>query len=394
LVLCLSNFHRKLPAKTETEAMETVILERTIIKLGSLLALGFGEAGANIVGHNMQGLDTAGVNTMIPGERVHCIIGNVRVGDFSLVTEVLQGQVTKFVNEIAEIVHGAVNECHGASNKNNGETFLIIWRADLEWPTRLARLADLSVLTFARVTAAIQRSPLLARYRSHPALQQRLGSKYHVRLSCGLHFGWAIEGAVGSDYKIDASYLSPNVTIAETLQRATKVYNVHIICSEMVVGKCTEAVAEKCRLIDKVVIRGSKEPLQLYSLDLDVGVLEVEEPAYQLPWNLRQRFRARQQIESDKKQILSENVDIGELLHSEKEIAAMRRRYSQEFHQIFNMGYQNYSQGEWQVARRFLCRTYSMLDTQDGPSGALLNFMEAHKFERPEGWRGSRELRV
>ena len=31
--------------------METAILEKTIIKLGSLLALGFGEAGANIIGH-------------------------------------------------------------------------------------------------------------------------------------------------------------------------------------------------------------------------------------------------------------------------------------------------------------------------------------------------------
>ena len=30
--------------------METIILEKTIIKLGGLLALGFGEAGAEIIG--------------------------------------------------------------------------------------------------------------------------------------------------------------------------------------------------------------------------------------------------------------------------------------------------------------------------------------------------------
>ena len=30
----------------------------------------------------------------------------------------------------------------------------------------------------------------------------------------GLHLGWAIEGAIGSKFKIDASYLSPNVNIA------------------------------------------------------------------------------------------------------------------------------------------------------------------------------------
>lgn len=32
---------------------ETVILEQTIIKIGALLALGFGEAGAKIIADNM-----------------------------------------------------------------------------------------------------------------------------------------------------------------------------------------------------------------------------------------------------------------------------------------------------------------------------------------------------
>lgn len=43
---------------------------RTIIKIGSLLALGFGEAGAEIIGQNMRGGDSAALNAMIPGRRV------------------------------------------------------------------------------------------------------------------------------------------------------------------------------------------------------------------------------------------------------------------------------------------------------------------------------------
>merc|ERR1740117_1506796 len=112
------------------EPMETVVLEKTIIKLGSLLALGFGEAGANIIGHNMSGSDSAGVNAMVPGSRVNCIIGVARVRDFSTATEVLQAKIMTFVNQIAEIVHGVVNEFHGAPNKNNGDSFLIIWRLE------------------------------------------------------------------------------------------------------------------------------------------------------------------------------------------------------------------------------------------------------------------------
>ena len=43
-----------------------------------------------------------------------------------------------------------------------------------------------------------------------------------LRLGFGLHYGWAIEGAIGSRTKIDASYLSPHVAKAEDLEGLTK----------------------------------------------------------------------------------------------------------------------------------------------------------------------------
>lgn len=53
-----------------------------------------------------------------------------------------------------------------------------------------------------------------------------------VRLGFGLHVGWAIEGAIGSEYKIDASYLSPNVNMASRLEAATKQFGTSILMSE------------------------------------------------------------------------------------------------------------------------------------------------------------------
>jgi class 3 adenylate cyclase len=47
----------------------------------------------------------------------------------------------------------------------------------------------------------------------------------------GLHFGWAIEGSIGSDFKIDASYLSPNVNISSRLECATRQYGVSVLIS-------------------------------------------------------------------------------------------------------------------------------------------------------------------
>lgn len=60
------------------------------------------------------------------------------------------------------------------------------------------------------------------KYREEKALNDRLGRQYKVRMGFGLHYGWAIEGTIGSVYKIDASYLSPNVNIAARLEAATK----------------------------------------------------------------------------------------------------------------------------------------------------------------------------
>ena len=53
-----------------------------------------------------------------------------------------------------------------------------------------------------------------------------------VRMGFGLHVGWAIEGAIGSEYKIDASYLSPNVNMASRLEAATKQFGTSILMSE------------------------------------------------------------------------------------------------------------------------------------------------------------------
>jgi class 3 adenylate cyclase len=54
---------------------------------------------------------------------------------------------------------------------------------------------------------------------------------YSVKMGFGLHVGWAIEGAIGSEFKIDASYLSPNVNMAARLEAATKQYGVPLLVS-------------------------------------------------------------------------------------------------------------------------------------------------------------------
>ncbi|CAJ1446623.1 unnamed protein product, partial [Effrenium voratum] len=196
-----------------------------------------------------------------------------------------------------------------------------------------------------------------------------------VHLSIGLHKGWAIEGAVGSEFKIDCSYLSPNVSIATTIERSSEVYGVSVMVAQSVVDLCSPSMRAQCRLIDKVVIRGSSAPMELFCVDLNYMSVEIDFTARpKVPWNTRQRFKVRQWMEQEKNAVLTK--DLSEVFESDEIILQMRECFTVEFFQLFNMGYQNYSQGEWQVARRMLMDIKSRLAPDDGPSTALLKFME------------------
>jgi class 3 adenylate cyclase len=375
--------------------LETVILEKTIIKLGSLLALGFGEAGANIIRSNMRGGHSAGINAMITGTCVSCIIGVATVRKFGKATQVLQGRIMTIVNQIAEIVHGVVDEFHGAPNKNNGDTFLVIWRLDEEGLLK-TRMSEMSIVAFSKILGSLYRSPVLDGYRSHPGLRYHLGDQ-NLCLSFGLHAGWAVEGAVGSEFKIDASYLSPNVSIAKSVEYATRVYGVSLIVAESVIRNCTQDILSVCRLIDRVRITGDKNPMELYCVDLDVASVEADsEEPLGFVWNTRNRYKARQFLESEKETKKSQDFSMASVFEGDETIRTMRRRYTIEFFQLFNMGYQNYSQGEWKVARRMLSYTRKVLggvNREDGPSQALLRFMEeTSNFEAPKDWQGFHDL--
>ena len=82
-------------------------------------------------------------------------------------------------------------------------------------------IADLSLISFLKIIAKVNKSRVLNNYRENKELNKRLPN-YRVKMGFGLHVGWAIEGAVGSEFKIDASYLSPNVNMAARLEAATK----------------------------------------------------------------------------------------------------------------------------------------------------------------------------
>ncbi len=94
----------------------------------------------------------------------------------------------------------------------------------------------------------------------------------------GLHVGWAIEGAIGSDFKIDASYLSPNVNMASRLEAATRQFGVHILISGVLVKCMSARTITYLRQIDVVTVKGSIQPVEFWTVDMDISLLEIEKP--------------------------------------------------------------------------------------------------------------------
>lgn len=213
-------------------------------------------------------------------------------------------------------------------------------------------------------------------------------------MTMGLHYGWAIEGGVGSEFKVDASYLSPNVSVAESVEKCTDIYKVSVMVSESVINICSPGMASKCRLIDRVIVTGSMDPIRLHALDLDWTCVEVDMNGTQRQrsFSTKEQYNIRQFLAREKSAKL--NKDCVTLFNENPDIAAMRARYTQEFMYTFAMGYQNYIQGEWQAARRRFETTVKMLGIQDGPSQALLDYMRrntepalgSQEFKAPKDW--------
>ena len=72
----------------------------------SLLAVGFGDAGAEVIANNIR--SGGDLNPMIPGNKVVAIFGFCDIRNFTDTTEVLQEDIMEFVNSIADIVHTEV----------------------------------------------------------------------------------------------------------------------------------------------------------------------------------------------------------------------------------------------------------------------------------------------
>ena len=385
---------------------EMKVIESTLIRTSGLIAVGYGEAGSEIIKKFIKGNE--GFDPMASGNKIEAIFGFCFIHDFAAISEVFEEKTMPFVNHICEIVHSCVDKFNGYTNKNIGDCFLLAWKVKSKEQNKLGidnnqtqndeltLLADCALLAFLNIFKKINKSRKILSYRKDPDIIKKFGNKYSVALGFGLHYGWGIEGAIGSHHKIDCSYLSPNVNIAARLETATNIYGVDILFSGEFYNLLSDFMKQKCRKIDVVTLKGSEKPIDLYTVDLNKNI----KPGKLMSKKDRMSLREKMDYYGQKKKKLWKKYEngqkgktIGEIYYKEskgfKQILTHKK--GELFYSNFEEGLSHYIYGDWEEASTFLYRAL-YLDNSDGPTKTILEYIKKLEYKAPEDWDGYRVL--
>jgi len=278
------------------DGMETKFLINSISRISSLMKVGFGSAGVEIIRSNLEkGARKDITFGNIVGVTVSCIFLFSDIRGFTDVSECLQEEVFVFTNRIASVMHSYCNALGGSVNKNIGDAFLISWLLDSKGGSNRAiggkdnvkpglmtkqhsallsndNQADKALLSVVKTCIALYHDNFYLENMSENA-KKRLRDKMSkrpgplVQMGFGLHAGKAVQGAIGSERKLDATYISEAVEQAENLESSTKKYGVKMLMSGVFYSLLSKSCQNRCRKIDQIKLTEADESEIFDTLD-------------------------------------------------------------------------------------------------------------------------------
>ena len=180
----------------------------------------------------------------------------------------------------------------------------------------------------------------------------------------GLHCGWAIEGAIGSHYKIDATYMSPHVEMSDRLEAGSKIFGTPINISHWLVGLMSRGARKLLRPMDRILVSGCETPMTVYTFDVtdfpeNFGIAKIGPDGAQEP------------------------VDF----MNDPQFRELQKSLHPEFLETYRNGLKKYIKGSWGEAKKIM-EMCLMLKPNDGPTNRILKAMSAHNFKSPGDWKG------
>jgi len=148
-----------------------------------------------------------------------------------------------YLNRMTNIVF----ERSGVLDKYIGDAVMAFWNAPLDQPNH-AVLAVKTALDWQDALEAMNRSNAFG------------GIELHI--GAGVNTGDMIVGNVGGDARFDYTVIGDNVNLGSRLEGLTKEYGVRVLISEATQKDVAKEILT--RKLDKVAVKGKKEPVVIY----------------------------------------------------------------------------------------------------------------------------------
>jgi hypothetical protein len=263
----------------------------------------------------------------------------------------------------------------------------------------ISTFTDRAVIGMLKAFAGIHRDTKIRNWNNDFRLSAGVGA-FEVSMIYGMDAGWAVEGAVGSEYKIDATYLSPHVNMASRMMMASKQYGVKIMLSQSVEELMSDTAKSKLRHLDTVTVKGSSVKQRIYTYDARAQGVDFFLFS-----------RSEDQADYDAEKYTPRIWD------TDQDLISMRQHVSDKFLSTYTKGHKAYIQGDWERALLLLEQANEiMIETAleegyledqfealhgdakaeeelkrlsgDGPSLYLIAFMKSMGGKAPADWEG------
>jgi len=454
------------------DGMEPSFLRNTISRISDLMKVGYGSAGVDIISSCLGTKTEVSFNNLV-GSNVHCIFVFCDIRRFTDITECLQEEIFVFTNRIAEVVHTFCSSYGGSANMNFGDAFLVTWKLDLDsieagdsedendfeghfapphrpgikWGKPVLEAtqegipnehkADNALLSVVKIAINLQSRSYYLEDISDSA-KKRLDGKISdrgpiVKMGFGLHAGKAIEAAIGTARKLDATYISAATKHVEYLEASTKKYGVDLLMSREFRRLLPRSSQRRCRMIDRIrpksmddkgMHRGSE--FEVHTLDFDVKDLMFSTQSIRyMPEKKLERGSSTPILDSTRcvpmdsmdsqsdrrlslptEKLSLHSLDQPELFphnavklpsgHAiaydssawlKEDIRRIRWRYSDgNIRRLFDAGLRAYFEGKWMMAKNKFESVLKRFD--DGPSKYFLERMKKEDFVPPPSFDG------
>lgn len=255
-------------------------------------------------------------------------------------------------------------------------------------------MADKSLIAAIKIISEIRRANQFNIYFRKNQMVQRFGSMTRPYLTFGLHLGWTIQGAIGSDYKIDACYLSPHLQIAQRLEELTSNYDMQIILSETLYNYMSLKARNTLRKIDVILmntfanqgLQNQQEPMGLYTFDMSFDNEEIS--------TISEDHQVGDLIKLSKYETINienfKNKGVDYMFTLDGDIVGLQQHIL-EFNPIFRQAFKSYISGDWGNAYESIERCLELWE-DDGPTKALQLYMSYYQFQAPSDWANCRNI--